>query len=133
VRRGVLIAVAALLTVAAIFGVLVFFSARDDSTIGTTTGAPGEAADDVRSPALGRGNVVLRFSDAGFRAPLRALAAEYGPASLHEQGEAVIVERDPSARGVVALAYKRRLQATNPDDPALRQFIDYWLGRGTMR
>ena len=127
-RRGVLVAAAALLTVAAIFGVLMFFSARDDSTIGDEGGAPGEAAPDVRSPSLGRGNVVLRYSDPAYGAPLRALAAEYGPETLEVQGEAVIVERDPTVRGVVALAYKRRLQATAPNDPAIRAFIDHWLG-----
>ena len=129
-RRGVLIAAAALLTVAAILGVLAFFSSRDDSTIGgNDDAAPGQAAPDVRSPSLGRGNVVLRYSDPSFRAPLRDFAADFGPQSLHEQGQAVIVERDPSARGVLALAYKRRLQTSGPGDPALREFVEYWLGR----
>ncbi len=82
-RRGVLIAVAAVLTVAAILGVLAFFSARDDSTIGGDEGnAPGEPAPDVTSPQLERGNVVLFFSTPADRDVPRALAEEFGPESL---------------------------------------------------
>ena len=34
------------------------------------------------------------------------------------------------ARGDVALAWRRRLAARSPADPALRGFAEYWLGRG---
>ena len=132
-RRGVLIAVAAVLTVAAILGVLTFFSARDDSTIGGDEGnAPGEPAPDVTSPQLERGNVVLFFSTPADRDVLRALAEEFGPESLADQGQAVLVRRDPGRQGIEAVAYKRRLQVAAPDDPELRRFIEYWLGRGRM-
>ena len=133
-RRGVLIAVAALLTVAAIFGVLVFFSARDDSTIGDDeANAPGQEAPDAESPELERGNVVLRFSTPADQQVLRALADEFGPESLADQGQAVLVRRDATVQGVVAEAYRRRLQASAADDPSVRQFVEYWLGRGEMR
>lgn len=133
-RRSVLVAVAALLTVAAIFGVLVFFSARDDSTIGDDeANAPGRADPALTSEPLRRGNVVLRFATPADREVLRALADEFGPESLADQGQAVLVRRDSTVQGVVAEAYRRRLQAPAADDPAVRQFVEYWLGRGEMR
>jgi hypothetical protein len=134
VRRSVLIAVAALLTVAAILGVLVFFSARDESTIGDEeTSAPGEPAASLTDEALRRGNVVLRFSTPADRDVLRALADEFGPETLADQGQAVLVRRDTTAQGVVAQAYRRQLRVRAADDPALREFVEYWLGRGEMR
>jgi hypothetical protein len=129
VRRGLLIGLAALLTVAAVAGVLLFFNARDDATIGET-GAPGRSAPDAESPELERGNIVLRFADAADEAPLRRLAREFGPESLADAGQAVLLRRDPSAGGVIAEAWRRRLQAQGPDDPALRRFVEHWLGRG---
>jgi hypothetical protein len=134
VRRGVLVGAAALLTVAAVFGVLMFFSARDDSTIGDDgADAPGRADPALTADTLARGNVVLRFSAPADREVLRALAGEFGPESLAEQGQAVLVRRDLGARGVVAEAYRRRLEVAAADDPALRTFVEYWLGRGRMR
>ena len=133
-RRGVLVAAAALLTVAAIFGVLMFFSARDDSTIGDDdANAPGRADAALTDDTLARGNVVVRFSAPADRDVLRALADEFGPETLADQGQAVLVRRDPGAQGVVAQAYQRRLEVDAADDPALRAFIEYWLGRGRMR
>ncbi len=132
-RRGLLIAVAALLALAAVVAVLAFFSARDDSTIGEERSAPGQAAPDATAPELERGNVVVRFSDPAHADALRALAREFGPESLAEAGQAVLVRRDPGAGGVVAEAYRRRLRAAGPDDPALRRFVEHWLGRGAGR
>ena len=131
-RRGVLIVVAAVLTVVAILGVLVFFSARDDSTIGGGESAPGEAAPEATGAQLERGNVVLFFSSPADREVLRALAEEFGPESLAEEGQAVLLQRDPGREGIEAVAYKRRLLVAAPDDPELRRFIEYWLGRGRM-
>jgi hypothetical protein len=33
----------------------------------------------------------------------------------------------------VALAWRRELRATDPADPALRAFVEHWLGRGAQR
>ena len=133
-RRGVVIAAAALLAVAAVFGVLVFFSARDDSTIGDDeANAPGQAAPEATGADLERGNVVLRFSAPADREVLRALADEFGPESLADQGQAVLVRRAPGTQGIEALAWQRRLRTNAADDPQLRRFIEYWLGRGRMR
>ena len=131
-RRGLLIAAGVLLTIAAVAGVLLFFSARDDSTIGES-GAPGKAAPEATGPELESGNVVLRFANQDDAAALRDLAREFGPESLADEGQAVLVRRDESARGVVAEAYRRRLEASGPKDPALRRFIEHWLGRGATR
>jgi hypothetical protein len=132
VRRGVVIGVAVLLAVAGVFGVLLFFSARDDSTIGES-GAPGQAAPEATGAELESGNVVVRFSAAADAAPLRELAREFGPESLADAGQAVLVRRDESAGGVVAEAYRRRLKVAGPEDPALRRFIEPWLGRGASQ
>jgi hypothetical protein len=43
----------------------------------------------------------------------------------------VLVERgDTGGAEILALAYRRSLAASGPEDPQLRTFIDYWLGRG---
>jgi hypothetical protein len=133
VRRGLLTGAAALLTVAAVLGVIAFFNARDDATIGEERAAPGAPAPDATSPELERGNVVVRFGDPADEAPLRALAREFGPESLAQAGQAVLVRRDAGTPGVVAEAYRRRLEVRRPDDPALRAFVEFWLGRGAMR
>ena len=41
----------------------------------------------------------------------------------------MILARRPGA-GVQALAWRRRLVASGPDDPKLRDFADAWLGQG---
>ena len=133
-RRGALIALAAVLTVAAIIGVLAFFNARDDSTLGEedTRNAPGEAAPDATGRTLEQGNVVFLYAEAADRDPLRTLAAEIaGPAdpALVHAGQAILVRKGEQ---LGAEAYKRRLTATSPEDPALREFADHWLGRGSM-
>ncbi|HEV3002556.1 MAG TPA: DUF3105 domain-containing protein [Solirubrobacteraceae bacterium] len=133
-RRAGLVAAAAVLTVAAVLGVLAFFNARDDATFGDdgAPAAPGRPAPQATAPELRRGNVVLRYGDPAHAATLRRMAAEFGPESLAGAGQAVLVRRDPGTRGVVAEAWRRRLQASSPDDPALREFAEYWLGRGAM-
>ena len=134
-RRGLLIGAAALLTVAAILGVLAFFNARDDSTIGENQEAPGQASDALTGDTLARGNVVLRYGDPGQRAALEALARDIAGAddpALVEAGQAIVVERGTGGR-IVASAYKRTLTVDSPEDPKLREFVQYWLGRGSMR
>jgi hypothetical protein len=42
----------------------------------------------------------------------------------------VVLGRRDDAGGVVALAWGHAQRAAAPDDPALREFADYWLGRG---
>jgi hypothetical protein len=42
----------------------------------------------------------------------------------------VILAPRPGTRGVVAAAWRHLLRASSPTDPALRQFVDAWLGVG---
>ena len=128
-----MVAAVAVLTVAAVLGVLAFFNSRDESTISESGGAaPGKADPEATRDELKRGNVVLHFDNAADAPALRRLAREFGPASLAGEGQAVLVRRTPGTPGVAAEAYKRRLEAPRPDDPDLREFIDYWLGRGAV-
>lgn len=99
--------------------------------------------DDQVLQALEVGDVVLAYGDRGFTRALRSLAADVaGPfdSDLAAAGQAVIL--DPlSAKqakgatlsalaGVTALAWRHRLQVASPQVPELRQFIEFWLGRG---
>lgn len=131
-RRAGLVALTALLVVAGLFAFAAFLSARDDAGL-SDTGGPGEVAQDQTSRTLRQGNVILTFSDPSDRAALRELAAEIGgppdPALVHA-GQSVLVQRDPDATGIEALAFRRRLRATGADDPQLRTFVEHFLGRG---
>jgi hypothetical protein len=92
-----------------------------------------ELSDDELLSALRLGNVVLFYD--GEKAPqaLVALQEEVsGPfdPELAAAGQAVILARRPSVGGIVALAWRRRLNASGPDDPKLREFAEAWLGQG---
>jgi hypothetical protein len=45
----------------------------------------------------------------------------------------VILSRDPAVEQVTALAWRHRLRAAPADDPRLREFADFWLGRGSAQ
>jgi hypothetical protein len=118
---------------------------------GVAATVPPQYARDVR-----RGNVVLQVHsyDAG---AVRDFATEVaGPqdAALRAAGQAVVVVVEDPGIGiaepdiactdqagttvpcgpraeVVAWAQGRRLAAASADDPALRAFIEYWLGRSS--
>jgi hypothetical protein len=82
---------------------------------------------------LRAGNVVLRYGDTGDREPVLALARDIaGPrlAALLAAGQAVLVARQPGLRGIRALAWRHELTAGSVRSPALRGFVEYWLGRG---
>jgi hypothetical protein len=122
------------LTVAAVLGLLAFFNSRDDSTIGGDESAPGRADPQFTDERLRRGNVILFYGRQEDRAALQAVARDVaGPAepALVEAGQAVLVERGESA-GVMAAAYRRSLRVDSPDDPRLRDFVQFWLGRSSV-
>jgi hypothetical protein len=79
------------------------------------------------------GNVVVLYSVERLTRRLRALAADIGgPAdpALVAAGQAVIVRHQVNLRvPVVAVTATRRLDASSPEDPSLRAFAEYWLGR----
>ncbi|HLJ04165.1 MAG TPA: DUF3105 domain-containing protein [Solirubrobacteraceae bacterium] len=90
-------------------------------------------SDDQLLEALARGDVVVLYP--GPRAPpelealARSLAAPFSPA-LAAAGQAVILAPFPGSTELTALAWAHLLRATSAGDPALRQFVEYWLGRG---
>lgn len=89
--------------------------------------------DDQLLSALQSGDVVLMYGTPRPPAGLRALASGVAPAftpALAASGQAVILARRPGVTGVVALAWAHMLRASSAGDPALRQFANYWLGRG---
>ena len=95
-----------------------------------------ELSDDQILEALKLGNVIITYEDPDPPRPLLTLQHEvnggaFDP-SLAEAGQAVILARRPGA-GVQALAWRRRLAASGPDDPRLRDFADAWLGQGVGR
>ena len=135
-RRSVVAVLTVAVALAGTVGLIAFFQSRDDANMSSgATAAPGQAAPEENDPRLASGNVILTYRRAEDGAVLRALAEETaGPPdpALEEAGAAVIVLRRPnqSAGPVVAHAVGRRLVTQAADDPQLRQFIEYWLGRG---
>ena len=136
-RRLATVVVAVLVALAGTVGLIAFFQSRDDAEIGNAQSGPGVVAPAETEPRLRAGNVLLTYRSPGDRAALRALAEEVGgppDPALEEAGQVVLVERRADQRvAVVARAWKRRLEADGPDDPALRDFAETWLGQGAMR
>jgi hypothetical protein len=127
VALGVLV-----LAVAGIGAALAYFNARDDATV-SHSGGPGKQREPRARPVVSTGNVMLLYSDERETTALRELAQDIGGEStpaLEAAGQAVIVRRQTGLRvPVVALTSQRRLDTAGPDDPNLRAFIEYWLGR----
>jgi hypothetical protein len=93
-------------------------------------------SDDELLHALELGNVVLAYDAAQPPPALQALREDVaGPfdVELAAAGQAVLVVRHPAADGVTALAWARRLRTQDPQDPALREFTEHWLGQGAGR
>ncbi len=131
--RRVAVALAVFVVAAAgAVAVLAILNARDDATVDGSEGPGVERVDGAR-PAVARGNVVLLYSDERLTAALRDLALDTGgpvTPELRAAGQAVLVVRQPGLRvPVVGLTSDRRLDARGPDDPLLRAFVEYWLGR----
>ena len=83
--------------------------------------------------ALELGNVVLLYPGKEPPAELVRLQEEVaGPfdAELAAAGQTVVLARAPGIEGYEALAWRHRQKASEASDPALREFADYWLGRG---
>jgi hypothetical protein len=126
---ALLAVVAGVIGVAAVAAVL---ASRDDSTV-TPSAGPGVARPAGARPQVAPGNVVLLYSDERLTRRIRQLAADTGGAAskaLVDAGQAVVVQRQPNLRvPVVAVTATRRLDAGGPEDPSLRAFVEYWLGR----
>jgi Protein of unknown function (DUF3105) len=83
--------------------------------------------------ALELGDVVLTYPgrrpDPALVRVQRRVAGRFAP-PLAAAGQAVILVRSPASGPATALAWRRRLKAAGPSDPALERFADAWLGRG---
>jgi hypothetical protein len=134
---ALVVVVAAVIGVAAVVAVL---AARDDSTVSSAEGPGVVRTTATTQPGLvgenqpvEPGNVVLFYSDERLTRGLRELATDVGGPSdtaLVAAGQAVIVRRRPNQPiPVVAVSATHQLDATGPSDPALREFVEYWLGR----
>jgi hypothetical protein len=93
-------------------------------------------SDDQILQALETGDIVIVYGTPQPPVPLPALArgvaAPFSPA-LAASGQAVILARRPGTTGVIALAWTRKLQVSNPSDPALSGFAQTYLGQGAGR
>jgi hypothetical protein len=131
-RRAAVALGIVVLAVAGAIVVMLVLNARDDASVEPAAG-PGAARVAGARPVVGRGNVVLLYSDERETAALRALARDIGgPATpqLAAAGQAVLVVRQPGLRvPVVGLTTDRRIDVRGPGDPRLRAFAEYWLGR----
>jgi hypothetical protein len=93
----------------------------------TRDGVP--LSDDQLLEALHLGNVVFAYD--GSPAELKKIQDEIsGPfdPELAAAGQAVILDRRPGVKGVIALAWRRELRSGDPE--RLREFADAWLGQG---
>jgi hypothetical protein len=93
----------------------------------------GEVDDRAILHALELGNVVLVHAGSEPPAALKALQRDVsGPfdPELSAAGQMVILVARSNAKGVQALAWRRRLRTQDPADPALRAFVEAWLGAG---
>jgi hypothetical protein len=83
--------------------------------------------------ALQVGDVVILYGGsrppAGLEPFARSVAPAFSP-ELAAAGDAVILARRPGTAGVLALAWAHMLRVGHASDPALRQFVGFWLGRG---
>ncbi len=83
--------------------------------------------------ALQVGDVVIAYGTrqppAGLMRFARSVAPAFTPA-LAATGDTVILARRPGTDGLVALAWTHLLQVRTASDPALGQFVSFWLGRG---
>jgi hypothetical protein len=126
------------IALAIVVGVVALLAGHDAPTTDAPTAVPGHAVPAERQgpPAdrrlLAAGDVLVRAGAAELRGA-RALAADVaGPADAAavRSGQAVVV-RPSGAAGVRALAVGRELRVATASDPALRAFLEYWLGRGS--
>ncbi len=116
---------------AGIFGAIAYFNARDDATVSASAG-PGRERAAGEPPVVQAGNVLILYSDPELAGRLRALQRELAgsDASLAAAGQAVLVRRDAGLPAPVrALSASHRLDSSRAEFPALRDFVEYWLGR----
>jgi hypothetical protein len=128
-------AIAVLVGLAAVVGLVALINSRDKSDINQQSAVkagPGTPykGDPVLSPALQdavkRGNVVVLYRDAKPPAGTQRLVPPGGKA-LVAAGQSVVLEREPTLKvPLAAVSAKKIEEANSPQE--LNGFIDYWLG-----
>jgi hypothetical protein len=131
-------AVAVLVGLAALVGLIALINSRDESGVEqhkSVSAGPGRSyrGEPVLSPALQdalkRGNVVVLYRDDKPPAGTDALVPPGGK-TLEQAGQSVVIDREPTLKApLAALSAKKIEYADTPQE--LGPFIDYWLGGGT--
>jgi len=138
VSRRVLLGVAALAAAAIVIAIAIHVLVPRDAATTANENGPGAAAPAARghlAADLRAGNIVVEYGRSAQRAAVLALARAVGAAptpALRAAGQAVIPRYTPGARGFVALAWRHRQEADSPGSPELRDFVEFWLGRGVQ-
>ena len=95
-----------------------------------------ELNDDRLLEALEVGDVVFAYGGSspppGLQTLVRSVAYSFTPA-LAATGQAVILARRPGTVGVIGLAWDHMVRVSSASDPLLRDFAQYWLGRGATK
>ena len=89
--------------------------------------------DDQLLQALEVGDVVFVYGERTAPPALLGVIRVVGQpftAARAAAGQTVVLARRPGTAGIVALAWAHMLRVSAPSDPALRQFAQFWLGRG---
>jgi hypothetical protein len=90
-------------------------------------------ADDQLLQALALGDVVVVYGapapSPGLRELTAGITGPFTPA-LAAAGQAVILARRPGTAGLIGLAWTHMIRVSAPQDPRLRQFLAFWVGRG---
>lgn len=88
---------------------------------------------DALLQALEAGDVVIMYGGRtpppGLEALARALAPPFS-SELASTGQAVVLARRQATPGILGLAWAHAVRVSAPQDPALRAFARFWLGRG---
>ncbi len=92
-----------------------------------------QMSDDQLLSALANGDVVIMYGGStpppGLTTLATGVASPFTPA-LAAAGQAVILSRRPGITGLIGLAWTHMVHLARPQDPLLRQFAAFWLGRG---
>jgi hypothetical protein len=92
--------------------------------------------DDQMLQALELGDVLIVYGTPdpppGLLRFARSIAPRFTPA-LAAAGQAVILVHRPDLPGLTALAWAHVERFGGPLDPRLREFVQFWLGRGAPR
>ena len=92
-----------------------------------------QLSDDQVLEALALGDVVIVYGQRepppGLGALARSVAGPFTPV-LAATGHAVILAHAPGTPGLIGLAWTHMVRVSAANDPLLRQFTQFWLGRG---